>query len=255
VAAPTRHGQDEPVPTLTELALPTIDDGSPGLTAVLGVPDGDGPWPGVVMVHEAFGITPVMRRQVERSAAAGFLTLMPDLSVDGGPRGCLRRTFADIARGSGRAFDDVESARRALAARDDCSGKVGVLGFCMGGGFALMAVQGKGFDAASANYGRLPKPLDPRLVGACPVVGSYGGRDRSLMGAAARLEAALERHGVPHDVREYPSAGHSFLNDEPHRAGPVMGLLLEQVLHAGPDPDAAADAWGRIDAFFRLHLT
>jgi carboxymethylenebutenolidase len=56
-------------------------------------------------------------------------------------------------------------------------------------------------------------------------------------------------------VQEYPTAGHSFLNDEPHRSGPVMGLLLEQVLHAGPDPDAAADAWARIDGFFRLHLT
>jgi dienelactone hydrolase len=44
------------------------------------------------------------------------------------------------------------------------------------------------------------------------------------------------------------------LNDEPHEANPVMGLLLEQVLHAGPDPEATADAWARIDAFFRLHL-
>jgi carboxymethylenebutenolidase len=247
-------GQDEHVPTLTDLPLPTIDGGSRGLTGLLGVPDGEGPWPGVVMVHEAFGVTPVMRRQVERSAAAGFLTLMPDLFVDGGPRKCLRRTFGDIARGSGRTFDDVESARGVLAARDDCTGKVGVLGFCMGGGFALMAVQGRGFSAASANYGRLPKPLDPRLVGACPVVGSYGGRDGSLRGAAAKLEAALDRHGVPHDVREYPTAGHSFLNDEPHEANPLMGLLLEHVLHAGPDPEAAADAWARIDAFFSLHL-
>lgn len=242
------------MPILSDVQLPTVGDGSPGLSGVLGVPDGEGPWPGVVMVHEAFGVTPVMRRQVERSAAAGFLTLMPDLFVDGGPRKCLRRTFQDIARGSGRTFDDVEAARRALTERGDCTGRVGVLGFCMGGGFALMAVQGRGFDAASANYGRLPKPLDPRLVGACPVVASYGGRDRSLRGAAARLDAALDRHGVPHDVKEYPTAGHSFLNDEPHRANPVMGLLLEQVLHAGPDPDAAADAWARIDAFFGLHL-
>ncbi len=59
---------------------------------------------------------------------------------------------------------------------------------------------------------------------------------------------------MPHDVKEYPTAGHSFLNDEPHRTNPVMGLLLEQVLHAGPDPVAAADAWARIDGFFRLHL-
>jgi carboxymethylenebutenolidase len=59
---------------------------------------------------------------------------------------------------------------------------------------------------------------------------------------------------VQHDVKEYPTAGHSFLNDEPHETNPLMGLLLEQVLHAGPDPAAAADAWDRIDAFFSLHL-
>ena len=55
-------------------------------------------------------------------------------------------------------------------------------------------------------------------------------------------------------MKEYPTAGHSFLNDEPHAANPLMGLLLEQVLHADPDPEAAADAWARIDAFFSLPL-
>lgn len=243
------------VPTLTDVELPTLPGGSTALKGVLGLPDGEGPWPGVVMVHEAFGLTPVMRRQVERMASAGFAVLMPDLFVEGGPRKCLRATFRDIARGEGRSFTDVESARRILVERTDCTGRVGVLGFCMGGGFALMAVKDRGFQAASANYGRLPKQLDEQLAGACPVVGSYGGRDVSLRGAAGRLDTALTAARVVHDVKEYPTAGHAFLNDEPPSVNPVVDLLLQRVLHATPDPQASADAWRRIDGFFTEHLT
>ncbi|MEA9984720.1 MULTISPECIES: dienelactone hydrolase family protein [Subtercola] len=235
---------------LSGQALPGM---SPGLNGVLAVPAGDGPWPAVVMVHEAFGLTDVMKRQVDRMAAAGFLVLMPDLFVDGGPRRCLRATFTAISAGHGRVFVDVEAARAYLVGRGDCTGKVGVLGFCMGGGFALVAASGHGFDAASSNYGRLPSELDEAFSGACPIVGSYGGRDNSLRGAAAKLDAALTTRDVPHDVKEYPTAGHSFLNDAP--TGPkIFRPLFSAILGAGPDPEAAADAWKRIDAFFREHL-
>ncbi|RFA17007.1 carboxymethylenebutenolidase [Subtercola boreus] len=248
---------------MSELGAPTVSDVdltgqalvgmSPGLHGVLAVPAGEGPWPAVVMVHEAFGLTDVMKRQVERMAASGFLVLMPDLFVDGGPRKCLRATFAAITSGRGRVWIDVEAARSYLVGREDCTGRVGVLGFCMGGGFALVAAADRGFDVASVNYGRLPRDLDDALTGACPIVGSYGGRDNSLRGAAAKLDAALEARGIPHDVKEYPSAGHSFLNDAP--TGPAaLRPLMKAILGAGPEPEAAADAWARIDDFFRLHL-
>ena len=241
-----------PAPQLIDLELPAASGGSTGLRAVLGVPAGPGPWPGAVLVHEAFGISDVMRRQVERLASAGYLALMPDLFTEGGARKCLVATFRALSAGEGRAFVDIENARQALIARPDCTGEVGVLGFCMGGGFALAAAT-RGFAAASVNYGRLPKDLDAALEGACPIVGSYGGRDRSLVGAAARLEGGLERAGVPHDVKEYPSAGHSFLNDA--ETGPAaVRFLTQRILGAGPDPEAAADAWTRIEAFFGDHL-
>ncbi|MEO8261178.1 MAG: dienelactone hydrolase family protein [Pseudolysinimonas sp.] len=241
------------MPTLRDITLPDAPDGSPGLRGVLGVPDGTGPWPGVVMVHEAYGVNEVMRRQVARMASAGYLALMPDLFTDGGPRRCLTATFRALRSGEGRAFVDIDTARSALAARDDSTGRVGVLGFCMGGGFALAAASGHEFEAASANYGMLPRDLDDDLRGACPIVGSYGGRDHSLTGAAAKLDAALDRLGVPHDVKEYPTAGHSFLNDA--ESGPaVVRLLTKRILGAGPNPEAAADAWQRIEAFFAEHL-
>nr|WP_280679879.1 dienelactone hydrolase family protein [Cryobacterium sp. CG_9.6] len=240
------------MPQLIDLQLPSGPGGSVGLKALLAVPAGPGPWPGVVLVHEAFGLTDVMRRQVLRMAEAGYLALMPDLFTEGGTRTCLVATFRALSAGTGRAFVDIESARTFLAARSDCTGRIGVLGFCMGGGFAL-ATATRGFDAASVNYGRLPAELDAQLLGACPIVGSYGGTDKSLTGAAAKLDAALAQRGIAHDVKEYPGAGHSFLNDAD--TGPrLLRPVLKRFLGVGPNPEATTDAWLRIEAFFGEHL-
>ncbi|GGF37664.1 carboxymethylenebutenolidase [Marmoricola endophyticus] len=239
----------------TEISLPDSPGGSRGLRGVLAEPDGPGPHPGVVVVHEAFGVDDVMRRQVQRLADAGFTALMPDLFSQGGARRCLVATMRALLVGEGRAYVDIETARAHLAARSDANGSVGVIGFCMGGGFALMTAAGHRFDAASANYGQLPRHLDAALEGACPVVGSYGGKDPSLRGAASKLAGALARQGVPHDVKEYAEAGHSFLNDAPNIPGPALvGRVVQRVLHVGPEPDSATDAWRRIEAFFDEHL-
>ena len=239
---------------LSEISLDTSGSGgSEQLMAYLGVPVGDGPWPAVVMVHEAFGVNDIMRSQIERMAASGYLVIMPDLFTEGGARKCLTATFRALASGDGRAYVDIDNARQFVLNRDDCTGQVGILGFCLGGGFALM-MAGRGFNAASANYGRLPKDPEAALAGACPIVGSYGARDASLRGAAMKLEESLNKLNVPHDIKEYPSAGHSFLNDA--ESGPViLRPLLHRVLGAGPDPAAAADAWRRIEAFFGRYLS
>jgi carboxymethylenebutenolidase len=233
----------------------TIDTPVPGRTerlrGFLAVPAGTGPWPAVVMIHEAFAIDAVMLRQVERMAQAGYLALMPDLFSAGGPRRCLAATFRALAARQGTAFDDIEAARQWLLERADSSGAVGVLGFCMGGGFALVAAS-RGFDAASVNYGPVPKDVSEVLRDACPIVGSYGGKDR-LARAVPRLESVLEEHGIDHDVKVYPDAGHGFLNDAP--TGPaLLQPVLKLISGAGPEPKAAADAWRRIEEFFRKHL-
>ncbi len=225
--------------------------GSRVLRGRLARPQGEGPWPGVVMIHEVFGLDDVMIRQAEHLARLGYATLALDLYSDGGARRCLTTMFRAVASGTGRPFADVEAGRRWLAGSPWCTGRVGVLGFCMGGAFALLCAP-RGFDVAAVNYGQLPKDLDAALAGACPIVASYGGRDRSLRGAAARLEDALERAGVAHDVEEYPSAGHSFLNDA--MAGPLLLRPVLRVAGVGPDPRASVDAWARIDAFFGAHL-
>ena len=109
----------------------------------------------------------------------------------------------------------------------------------------------RGFDVSAPNYGQLPKDLDTALSNACPVVGSYGARDRTLRGAAAKLEAALTEKGIPHDVKQYSGAGHSFLEQFP--VGPLAPLL--RVAGMGYEAASADDAWRRIRAFFDEHLT
>lgn len=223
---------------------------APQLKAYLAVPPvGTGPWPGVVVVHEAFGLTDDTRQQADRLAAGGYLALAPDLFSAGGPVRCLRTTFRTLARGEGPAFDDLAAARSWLTRRSDCSGRVGILGFCMGGGFALLGAT-RGFDASAPNYGQIPSDLEGVLQGACPVVASYGGRDRTLPGAAARLDETLTGLGVDHDVKEYPQAGHSFMNR--HNAGPLA--VLERVAGFGYHHPSAEDAWRRIFGFFSRHL-
>lgn len=225
---------------------------TPELRGVLAVPEGKGPFPAVVMVHEVFGIDTAMRAQISRLASAGYVVLMPDLFSRGGARKCLNATFRALTSGEGQAFDDVASAKHFLMSRNDVTDKTGVIGFCMGGGFALLLAN-KGYDAASVNYGMLPKDLDAALGGACAIISSYGAKDVQLKGASKKLEETLTNLEIPHDVKEYPNSGHAFMNPE-QAGGPVFGFILGKVMGAKPNPVDAADAWSRIEKFFGEHL-
>ncbi len=224
---------------------------SPGLTAYATRPPGTERLPGVVVLHEGFGLEDITRRQADHMASLGYVVVAPDLFSAGGARRCLKATFQAMRKGEGRAFQDIAAARQWLLDREDTTDQVGVIGFCMGGAFALLTAAGHGFDVSAVNYGMLPSTPDV-LAGACPVVASYGGSDRALPGAAGKLETQLGRLGVEHDVKEYPDAGHAFLNDE--ETGPWFLRPVLKVMGAGPEPASAEDAWGRIEQFFARHL-
>jgi len=209
---------------------------------------GEPPWPGVVVVHDAGGLIEDARNITERFATAGYLALAPDLYSRGGFFRCVKSVFKELAAGEGRAFDDVDAARSLLAARPDCTGKIGVVGFCMGGGFAIVGAA-RGFDASAPYYGQLPKDLSI-LDGACPIVASFGKKDPSLRGTAAKLERELSERGIPHDVKEYPQAGHSFANQLP--LGPLN--VIARIANFSYHRESSEDAWRRVLTFFAEHL-
>lgn len=229
----------------------TADAGSRNLRGYLAEPSGTAPFPAVLMIHEAFGLNDIARRQADRLASAGYLTLAVDLFSDGGTRRCLVSTMRSLLSGSGKAFTDLATARAWLEKSGRTNGKIGVIGFCMGGGFALLIAR-DGFDAAAVNYGRLPKNPEEALQGACPVVGNFGKQDRTLSGAAAKLETALEKLGIEHDIKEFEGAGHAFMNDAEEGPRPLRPLF--RVMGIKPDPVAAAEAWQRIEDHFARHL-
>jgi carboxymethylenebutenolidase len=219
------------------------------LGGYLAVPKTDGPWPGVVVLHEIIGLNDDIRRQADRLANAGYLAIAPDLYTAGGALRCLRSTIRSAFAGHGPTFDDIDGVRQWLAAREDCTGRVGVMGFCLGGQFALLAAT-KGFDVAGVNYGPLPKRPVDALVGACPIVASYGSRDLATRGATTKLDVALTTLDVEHDVHEYAGAGHSFASQPESR----RLAAFEYVVGMGYKSAATGDMWRRTLAFFDRHL-
>jgi carboxymethylenebutenolidase len=230
---------------LEELVLPgDAEQGDPASPAVAAfAPDARR---GVVVIHELFGRQPEIDRVVQRFAAAGYAAIAPDLFHAGRLR-CLRQLLPSIQRGEDSA--PLRQARRArvqLCARAGLPpAQVGLIGFCFGGLFALVA--GRGWGAISTNYGEVPSTEAMKGIG--PVIACYGERDRRA--APELLKRRLARVGVTPEVYTYPEAGHSFLTDGHH---PVATALTWPIFHLGYNPAAADDAWPKIMDFFERSL-
>lgn len=229
-------------------------DGGTPMRAHLARPEPAGaPRPGLLVLHEIFGLNDDIRRIAARFAAHGYVALAPDLYDGRGARLlCMVRLFRALRAGEGQAFRDLEAARVQLAARPEVdASRIGVVGFCLGGGFALLYAARASLRVAAPYYGEVPKRAQA-LAGICPVVAGFGGRDRVFGPQGARLERHLVELGVPHDVRVYPDAGHSFMSQHP--PGPMKTLGALGPMKVGYDEAAAEDSWRRMLAFFGEHM-
>ena len=206
----------------------------------LAVPDGAGPNPAVVVIHEAYGLNDHIKGIAQRFAGAGYVALGVDLFADRIRAVCMARYMAGLLTGSVNrsGIDDLKSALTFMARLDEVDAqRMGAIGFCMGGGFAVAwACTDSRLKAIAPFYATNPRPLEvtKRL---CPVVGSYPEKDFTA-GAGRRLEEALARNGIAHDIKVYPNARHSFFNE--------TGRTY--------DKEAADDSWSRVLKFFGEQL-
>jgi carboxymethylenebutenolidase len=232
---------------VSEVTIPGDEaQGDPASPAVALLPTGS--VRGMVVIHEIFGRQPEIDRVVHRFADAGYAAVAPDLFFAGKLR-CLRQVMRSMQAAEDTA--PLRQARRARAWLCAESGvqerKVGLIGFCFGGMFALAA--GRGWGAVSTNYGGVPTTEVMRGIG--PVIGCYGGRDRSVRGKGEQLQARLAPLGITPEIHVYPEAGHSFLTDGHH---PVMRALSWPMMRLGFHEPSASDAWPKILDFFHRHL-
>ncbi|TME57549.1 MAG: dienelactone hydrolase family protein [Chloroflexi bacterium] len=208
--------------------------------AFAALPDGDGRYPGVVVIHEAYGLNENIKDITRRFAENGYAALAVDLFTGRNRALCMARYMAGMLSGSVEraGISDLKIALGKLAAMPEVDPeRIGAIGFCMGGGFAIAwACTDDRLKAIAPFYAANPKPIDA-VSRLCPVVGSYPEKDFSASAGRA-LDEALDKSGIEHDIKIYPGARHSFFNDR--------GRAFSK--------EAAEDSWTRTMAFFGRHL-
>ena len=196
--------------------------------------------PAVVVVHENRGLNPYIEDVARRVAIAGFMALAPDglTPLGGYPGNDEQGREMQGKIDGGKLREDFFAAYEHLAAHDGSTGKVGVVGFCYGGGIAnAMAVRYPALAAAVPFYGRQPDAADVAKIQA-PLLLHYAGLDQRVNGGWPAYEAALKANGKAYTAHVYPEVNHGFHNDTTPRY----------------DEAAATLAWDRTVAFFRQHL-
>lgn len=204
------------------------------------LPDGDGPNPGVVVIHEAYGLNENIKDITRRFADNGYAALAVDLFSDRNRAICMARYMTGMLLGSVEraGVGDLRAGLTFLAAMPGVDPqRIGAIGFCMGGGFAIAwACTDDRLKAIAPFYASNPRPIEV-VKRACAVVGSYPEKDFTASAGRA-LDKALDWHGIDHDIKIYPGASHSFFNEH--------GRAYNK--------EAAADSWSRVLTFFGKHL-
>lgn len=218
----------------------SFQSGSETLGGYLAKPDGEGPFPGIVVIHEIYGLNDNIRDISRRLAEQGYAVLAVDLFGGRNRTVCMFRFMAGIMLNALEhgGIHDLKAALTCFAQQPGVDAdRVGAIGFCMGGSFAIAwSATDDRLKAIAPYYGMNPRPAEA-VARLCPVVGSYPENDFTA-NAGKKLDVELDRYEIPHDIKVYPGAKHSFANEQ------------------GPNYDVAAsqDAWQRVLSFFDQHI-
>ncbi len=198
--------------------------------------------PGLVVIQEWWGLVPHIMDVCERFAHHGYVALAPDLyhGQAASEPDEARKLAMELDRD--RAVQEIVAALQFLRGLEQVSPKkVGVVGWCMGGGLAVVtAAASQEVDAVVSFYG-MPRDLNLAASIRAPLLGLYAEHDHSIpLGLVHAFRKELEAHNVAHDVRIYLGAQHAFFND----TRPNIY-----------DPESARDAWTRTLDWFRTYLT
>lgn len=219
-------------------------------------PIGPGPYPGVIVIHEVFGLVESTREITHKFAARGYIALAPNLYFRECPGDPEEEVINTLRQTGGipdsRVIQDLSGAARTLRSVATCSGKIGVIGYCSGGRQTLMfACNTRELTAAVNCYGgrvvtdektpNQPTPVIDMIANlGCPVLGLFGESDQNPSpDHVARLEAELKKHHKQYEFKIYPpDTGHGFFADfRPSYRQP-----------------SATDGWERIFNFFGRRL-
>jgi carboxymethylenebutenolidase len=238
----TQVDPNDPALVSSEIKYPSTDETA--ISAYLTRPKGNDGHPAVLVIHEWDGIKEHIRDVARRLAKAGYVALAPDLLSRSGGTSSFSTQEAAIA--AGRKLDDemitkdltggINYLKRQSFVR---ANRIGVIGFCWGGGKALLfTTRSKDLSASVIYYGSNPSNLEDVKNISAPVLGQYGGADERITSAVPKLDDAMKKYGKSFEYKVYPGAPHAFNSD-------VSPSYRE---------DAAKEAWSRTLEFFKMHL-
>jgi len=234
---------NDPALISTDVKYPATDGAS--INAYVTRPKGEGRRPAVIVVSDNQALDDHNRDIGRRLAKAGYVAIVPDVvSREGGTNSFANREA--VAKAISKLTDDnlmkdLMGAQNYIKSQSFVQpNKIGVIGFCWGGGKTfLFTTQSKDLAASVIYYGPIPKNLDAVQNITAPVLGNYGELDKPISSQVPRLAEEMKKYGKSYDYKIYPDAPHAFNSD------------------VRPDryrPEAAKDAWGRTLEFFKKHL-
>jgi carboxymethylenebutenolidase len=236
VLPPAAHAQSVKSDTVT------FPSGKETVGGFVAAPEKPGRYPGIILVHDWWGLTEWVKQQTQNLAAQGFVALAVDLYGGKLPTDASEAQQVSESLSSDQAVLKLMAGIVYLAMRNDVErDRIGVVGWAMGGGYALrLAMHVPQIAACVDNYGEVPTdPNEMQLIGA-PVLGNFGADDRGVTPTDVQgFEKAMKNLNRRVDLKVYDGAGHSFEN--PNNKDAYR-------------PDAAADAWSRTVAFLDKSL-